>query len=88
MTDRICKKCEYFEDWYGWPRGDCYHPTNEVYVEVDAHGTCEHFKPSGAIPGSVCKSCNNTGWLDPIDGWSDGSFTESDNPNSYCGKMK
>ena len=42
---RICKNCEYFESWHGWPRGDCDHPTLEVSVEVEAIGTCDKFRP-------------------------------------------
>ena len=42
---RLCKNCEYFESWHGWPRGDCDHPTHEVAVEVGSNGTCEKFKP-------------------------------------------
>lgn len=48
QEERLCKNCEYFESWHGWPRGDCDHPTLEIAVEVDAAGTCEKFKAKQA----------------------------------------
>ena len=48
MAERICKNCEYFEDWHGWSRGDCDHPSREVAVEVDAFGTCDKFEVNAA----------------------------------------